>query len=92
MSLLPTRVKRFTPREYYELERQAEYNSEYYDGEIFPRPGTSAGHSLICVNIIGAALAIPAIEVELPLAEIYARVEFAAGERPEANPRGGTTS
>jgi hypothetical protein len=41
---------------------------------------------------LDTTLAIPAIQVELPLAEIYDRVEFAAGERPEANPRGGASA
>lgn len=39
---------------------------------------------------LGTALTIPAIGIELPLAEIYDRVEFAAGERPESVPPRGS--
>lgn len=42
---------RFTPEEYLTLERKALYKSEYLDGEIFPLPGASRKHNLICVNI-----------------------------------------
>lgn len=206
---LPQRIRRFTPREYYELERTAEYKSDYYDGEIFAMGGGTSRHSLICSNIIrrvgnrlegspcavyesnlrlkimatalrtypdvsiycgplerdeedpyeetyinptvlfevlskptegydrgfkaesyrqveslkayvlvsqaaphveiferqpdgswrlretrglDTTLAIPAVQIELPLAEIYDRVEFTAGERPTPDPRGGTSN
>ena len=60
---LAKEIKRYTPAEYYELERKAEYKSDYYDGEIFPcgelradgtplaMAGGSVRHSLICVNL-----------------------------------------
>jgi Uma2 family endonuclease len=48
-------VKRYTPQEYYALERAAEYKSEYYKGEIFAMSGGTARHSLISANIAGEA-------------------------------------
>jgi Uma2 family endonuclease len=52
---LPPPTKRFTPREYYELERPAEFKSDYYNGEIVPMAGLTARHSLISANIGGEA-------------------------------------
>lgn len=49
---LPEPIKRFTPAEYYALEREAAYKSDYYNGEIFAMAGGSAVHSLICTNIV----------------------------------------
>ena len=43
------------PDEYLRLERQAEYKSEYLNGEIFAMSGASRQHNLITVNI-GAEL------------------------------------
>src|SRR2546421_9610001 len=40
-----------TPDEYLRLERQAEYKSEYLNGEIFAMGGASRQHNLITVNI-----------------------------------------
>jgi len=48
---LPKLVKRYTPQEYYELEREAEYKSDYYQGEIFAMAGGTKSHSRICSNI-----------------------------------------
>ena len=45
-------VRRFTPDEYYRLEAEADYRSEFYDGEIFAMAGGSARHSRICANIL----------------------------------------
>jgi Uma2 family endonuclease len=42
----------YTPEQYLELERQAEYKSEYYAGEIFAMAGGSPEHSLIAANVI----------------------------------------
>jgi Uma2 family endonuclease len=50
---LPQPVKRYTPPEYYALEREAEYKSDYYEGEIFNMSGGTARHSLITGNIAG---------------------------------------
>jgi Uma2 family endonuclease len=44
--------KRFTPQEYYELERVAEYKSDFYAGEIFAMAGGTIRHSRICTNLI----------------------------------------
>jgi Uma2 family endonuclease len=50
---VPQPVKRYSPREYYLLERDAAYKSDYYDGEIFAMAGGSSRHSLIVMNIGG---------------------------------------
>ncbi|HEY7545469.1 MAG TPA: Uma2 family endonuclease, partial [Blastocatellia bacterium] len=42
----------FTPEEYLELERQAEYRSEYFNGEIFAMGGASPRHILIVTNVV----------------------------------------
>jgi Uma2 family endonuclease len=41
----------YTPAEYFALEDQAEFKSEYYDGEIIPRAGGSFNHNEIITNI-----------------------------------------
>jgi len=46
-------IKRYTPQEYYALEREAAYKSDYYDGEIFAMSGGSSRHSLITMNVGG---------------------------------------
>ena len=50
---LPQDIKRYTPQEYYVLEREAEYHSDYFGGEIFAMAGGGTKHSLIKVNITG---------------------------------------
>lgn len=40
-----------TKAEYLELEEQAEYKNEFYNGEIFAMSGGSRNHSVICVNL-----------------------------------------
>ena len=45
MSTLPKTFH--TPQEYLELERKAEYKSEYYNGEIFAMSGASRRHNAI---------------------------------------------
>jgi Uma2 family endonuclease len=45
-------VKRYTPQEYYLLERDAPYKSDYYDGEIFAMAGGTVAHSMICSNLV----------------------------------------
>ena len=43
-----------TPEEYLEIERKAEFKSEYLHGEIFAMTGASRKHNLIAVNIVSA--------------------------------------
>jgi Uma2 family endonuclease len=45
-------IKRYTPQEYYRLERDASYKSDYYDGEIFAMAGGTVAHSMICSNLV----------------------------------------
>jgi Uma2 family endonuclease len=42
---------RLTPEEYLEIERKAEYKSEYFNGEMFGMSGGTAAHSLIAMNV-----------------------------------------
>ena len=41
-----------TPEEYLELERAADYKSEYFNGQIFAMGGASANHVLIVTNVV----------------------------------------
>jgi Uma2 family endonuclease len=50
---LPQPVRRYTVQEYYELDRAAEFKSEFYGGEIFAMAGGTVDHSRICSNLIG---------------------------------------
>jgi hypothetical protein len=50
---VPQEKKRYTPHEYYALERVAAYRSEYFEGEIFAMEGGTARHSLISANVVG---------------------------------------
>jgi Uma2 family endonuclease len=43
-----------TPQQYLQRERQAEYKSEYWNGEIFAMAGASRAHNQIVSNIIAA--------------------------------------
>jgi Uma2 family endonuclease len=43
--------KYYTPEEYFALEENAEYKSEYYKGEIFAFAGGSFNHNLIQGNL-----------------------------------------
>ena len=59
---MPTEPKTFlTPEQYLEIERKAEFKSEYYRGEMFPMPRDVSvlavpqeTHSLLVVNIVAA--------------------------------------
>ena len=43
-------LRRYTPDEYLNAEREATYRSQYVDGRIFAMAGASPAHSLIAVN------------------------------------------
>jgi Uma2 family endonuclease len=43
---------RLTAQEYLALEREAEYKSEYYKGEVFAIAGASLRHNLIAANAL----------------------------------------
>lgn len=51
MSAIPKR--KLTPEEYLEMERKAEYKSEYFDGEIFAMAGAKRNHTKIVGNLCG---------------------------------------
>jgi Uma2 family endonuclease len=42
-----------TPEQYLEIERKAEFKSEYYQGEMFAMAGAKEAHNLIVANVIG---------------------------------------
>src|SRR5947209_560972 len=44
----------YTPEEYLILERQAEYKSEYLNGEIFAMTGASRRHNLVAANVLAS--------------------------------------
>lgn len=51
---MSTLAKSFlTPEEYLKIERQAEYKSEYFAGEMFAMAGAVEAHNLICWSILG---------------------------------------
>ncbi|OQY58172.1 MAG: hypothetical protein B6245_13195, partial [Desulfobacteraceae bacterium 4572_88] len=45
-------VSDLTEKEYLEIERQAEYKSEYFEGQMFAMSGASEAHNLIVANLI----------------------------------------
>jgi len=52
MSAQPQSVY-ITPQEYLAIEHEAEYKSEYFDGEMFAMSGASSKHNQIVTNIVG---------------------------------------
>jgi Uma2 family endonuclease len=51
---VPTLPKSYlTPEKYLELERKAEFKSEYYAGEMFAMSRAREGHNLIAGNVLG---------------------------------------
>ena len=48
---MPEPLRRLTEAEYLELERAAEFKSEFYDGEMFAMAGGTPRHSLIGTNV-----------------------------------------
>lgn len=51
MSAAPQR--RLTPQEYLAIERQAQFKSEYYHGEMYAMAGARYSHNLVLMNLIG---------------------------------------
>jgi Uma2 family endonuclease len=49
---VPSPVHRLTEAEYLEAERQAQFKSEFFDGEVFAMAGGSPRHSLIAGNVL----------------------------------------
>ncbi len=47
----PEPRKYFSPEEYLEMERKAEYKSEYIHGEILAMAGASRNHNRITLNV-----------------------------------------
>lgn len=43
-----------TPEEYLDIERKAEYKSEYYQGEMFAMAGASEPHNTLVANLLSA--------------------------------------
>ena len=44
----------YSPQEYLELETQAEFRSEYIDGQIVPMAGGKVNHNKIAINLTSA--------------------------------------
>ena len=42
-----------TPEQYLEIERRAEFKSEYYSGQMFAMAGASRAHNVITGNVVG---------------------------------------
>jgi Uma2 family endonuclease len=50
---MSTEAKTFlTPEQYLEIERRAEYKSEYYQGEMFAMAGAKGNHNLIVGHLV----------------------------------------
>lgn len=51
---MSTQPKTFlTPDQYLEIERAAEFKSEYLDGEMFAMAGAREAHNLVVMNVLG---------------------------------------
>jgi Uma2 family endonuclease len=50
MSTLPKTL--LTPEQYLEIERQANYKSEYYQGEMFAMAGAGLAHNVLVANLV----------------------------------------
>ena len=58
MSALPKKSY-YSPQEYLQMEREADYKSEYFQGEIFAMAGASFNHNIVnenCSVLIGSFL------------------------------------
>jgi len=52
---MATQPKSFlTPDEYLEIERKAEFKSEYFNGEMFAMAGAREAHNLLVLNLSAA--------------------------------------
>src|SRR5215210_5476791 len=51
MSAIPK--TKLTPEEYLEMERKAEFKSEYFNGEVFAMSGAKRNHKKITTNLSG---------------------------------------
>jgi len=49
----PARLRRYTAEQYLELERRADYKSEFINGQIYAMSGANRLHNLITFNIAG---------------------------------------
>lgn len=45
--------RKISPEEYLELEREADYKSEYFQGEVFAMAGAERNHNRITANLSG---------------------------------------
>ena len=85
--------KTYTPEEYLALERQAEYRSEYVNGEIYAMAGASEAHVTITTNLLvqihqqiqGKPCRVYAIDLRVKISPTgmytYPDVVAACGER-----------
>ena len=48
---MQTQARTYTPEEYLKLEAEADYKSEYRDGEIVPMTGGTTNHNEIALNL-----------------------------------------
>jgi Uma2 family endonuclease len=70
-------VHRISPEEYLEIERAADFKSEYYDGQMFAMSGGSFPHAVIPLRL--AALLIPHLDfIGCAVANSDLRVRVAA--------------
>ena len=72
------KLPHFTVEQYLELELKAEYQSEYFDGEIYAMSGGSPTHSFIIANsvqAIGNQLADRACRVATQSLKVWAKEE-----------------
>jgi Uma2 family endonuclease len=46
-------IPKLTPEQYLAIEREAEYKSEYFDGEMYAMAGGSRKHNQLCGRLIG---------------------------------------
>ena len=53
MSATPKTKKKLTEDEYLAIEADADYRSEYYNGEMFAMAGANEGHNALKDNLIG---------------------------------------